>query len=143
MFRPILLVSLLAIGCVTGCAPTTGTVSGTVEFEGAPVDFGLVTISPLDPVGGTAGGEINKGEFKVANVTPGKYNVQVEVLLREPKIINPGDPETKRKLSEAEMHALSHPLPAGIQGTSLQVEVKAGEQTLTFELKSPPTGRRG
>ncbi len=120
-----------------GCGPGAGTVQGTVKHNGEPLDKGLVTFSPIGNVGGTAGGEITNGEFKVENLVPAKYQVHVEAILRSPKIVNPGDPETKLKLTSAEKNALADPLPADTIGKDQEIEIKVGEQKMEFVLKSP------
>lgn len=122
---------------LTGCGGATGTVQGTVTFQGQPVENGEVRFEPVSGMGSTLGERIASGKFSVAKLLPGKYKVTVEVFRAEIKITNPGDPESQRKLTPAEMSAQADPLPPDTIGKEQEFEVKPGEQTMTFALTSP------
>src|SRR5262245_14598097 len=85
--------SLAALaGCLNG---STGTVTGSVTFNGKPIEKGQITFSPSGATGGTAGAEITAGKYEVQDLVPASYQVSVEAV-PELKIVMPGDPETKR-----------------------------------------------
>ena len=119
-----------------GCfSSSTGTVTGSVTFNGKPIDKGLITFSPTGSKGGTAGGDVAAGKFHVAGIVPAAYQVSVAAV-PELKIVGPNDPEAKRTLSDAEIRAMIDPLPADTTGKEQSVEVKGGRQVLDFKLES-------
>ena len=119
-------------GCFSGSA---GTVSGSVTYNGKPLEKGLITFSPTGSKGGTAGGEVVGGKFRVEQIVPAPYQVSVAAV-PELKIIMPGDPETKRKLSDAEIQAMIDSLPPDTTGKEQAIDVKGGTQVLDFKLES-------
>jgi hypothetical protein len=134
MFRAAIGTSLLAL--LSGCfSSSTGTVSGSVTFNGKPLEKGLVTFSPAAAKGGTAGGEIVAGRFDVQEIVPAQYQVSVAAV-PELKIVMPGDPETKRTLTDAEIRARIDPLPPDTTGKEQTIDVKRGWQALDFKLES-------
>src|SRR5260370_25444591 len=48
---------------VTGCGDGRVRVSGTVVFEGKPVEQGIISFEPTDGVGPTTGGSIPGGKY--------------------------------------------------------------------------------
>jgi len=136
MNRYFLPIAVLLVGFGGGCfSNSTGTVSGSVTFNGQPVEKGLITFSPTGNKGGTAGGEVLAGKFQVEGIVPAEYQVSVAAV-PELKIIGPNDPEAKRTLSDAEIRALIDPLPADTTGKERSLEVKGGSQVLDFKLES-------
>ena len=132
----LLLVGFFLLPLVAGCfSSSTGTVSGTVTFNGKPLDKGLITFSPTGNKGGTAGGDVVAGNFKVEQLVPAEYQVSVNAV-GELKIVGPNDPEAKRTLSDAEIRALIDPLPPDTTGKEQKLAVKGGPQTLDFKLES-------
>ena len=133
-FALVMVVSMAAVagGCLSS---STGTVSGNVTLNGKPLDKGQVMFSPTGATGGTAGGEIVAGKYQVADLTPANYQVTVAAT-PEVKIVMPGDPETKRALTDEELRARIDPLPADTMGKEQTLEVKGGSQTLDFKLES-------
>ncbi len=129
---PVMLVIIFG-GCLS---KSTGTVSGDVTFNGKPLEKGLITFSPTGNKGGTAGGDIVAGKFEVKNLVPAPYQVAVEAVPAEIKIVQPGSPESKRTLTDAEIRAMIDPLPADTTGKQQSMEVKGGKQTLDFKLES-------
>ena len=135
MGRCLLLAGLMLLPAL-GCGSSKGTVKGTVTFQGQPLEKGLVTFNPLTQ-GGTAGGDIVKGNFVVKDLTPGKYQVHVEAVRADIKFTSPDGPESKRRMSEAEQDAQANPLPPDTKGFDQEFEVKHGEQTMPeFKLTS-------
>lgn len=137
MLRYLLLLSVTALFLLTGCEPPTGVVKGKVTFEGQPLEAGQVRFEPAANIGQTAGAEVTKGEFVAKGLVPTKYKVRVDGEFRPPKITAPNGPESKRRMTDAEILAQSDPLPADTEGRDQELEVIAGEQTLEFKLTSP------
>ena len=122
----------VAAGCFSS---STGTVSGEVTVNGTPLEKGEVTFSPKGSKGGTAGGEVAAGKYRVEGIVPAEYLVSV-MAVPELKIVGPNDPEAKRKLSDAEIQAMIDPLPTDTTGKEQSIEVKGGIQKLDFKLES-------
>jgi hypothetical protein len=135
MPKHLLPLGVLAIS-LCGCfSSSTGTVSGSVAFNGQPVEKGLITFSPTGNKGGTAGGDIVAGKYRVERLVPSQYQVSVAVV-PELKIVAPGAPETKRTLTDAEIRAMIDPLPPDTTGKEQTIDVKRGAHVLDFKLES-------
>jgi hypothetical protein len=133
---PRLLLTAAALVLLVGCGPgSTASVSGTVTLNGQPLARGFVSFTPEDGQGGTAGGDVEAGRYRVAGLKPGKYRVQV-VGRPEGPIIQPGSKEAVRTLSEREIQAMMNPLPPDATGNDRTVEVRAGEQTHDIKLQA-------
>ena len=136
MPRPIIVIALLAMLLAAGCfSASTGTVNGNVTFNGKPLDKGQITFSPAGKEGGTAGGEIASGKYEVKDLVPVQYLVSVQAT-PDMKIVMPGDPETKRTLTDEEIRARIDPLPRDTTGKEQTIDVKRGKQTVDFKLES-------
>ncbi|MBN9122237.1 MAG: hypothetical protein J0I06_24375 [Planctomycetes bacterium] len=68
---------LMLVGLSFGCGGSGSSVSGTVTFNGQPVESGNINFIPADGKGAPVGGEIKGGKYTVRNVTPGKNKVVV------------------------------------------------------------------
>ena len=137
MQRMMAMAGLGLVLLASGCAPPTGVVKGTVNYQGQPLEAGQVRFDPAGSIGSTEGAEITKGQFTVKNLKPAKYTVRVDGEHRPPKITAPGGPESLRKMSDAEILAQSDPLPADTVGRDQELDVVPGEQTMKIELTSP------
>jgi hypothetical protein len=72
------LVAALFLALAAGCGGGSGaTVTGTVTFNGQPVESGTISFFPEDGKSAPAGGEVHNGSFSVKNVSPGKNRVAV------------------------------------------------------------------
>jgi hypothetical protein len=123
----------LAAGCGGG---SDASISGTVTLDGQPLAKGDITFSAEGGQGGTGGGSIVAGKYEVKQLPPGKYLVHIAGV-PENKFIEPNSPEARKTYTDAEIRAMSDPIPAGTTGTDQKVELKAGAQTQDFALKSP------
>jgi hypothetical protein len=123
-------VSLFALaGC--GGAPS---VSGTVTFEGAPVDGGTITFTPEQ--GGTVtarGAQITEGKYVIKSengLAPGKYKVEIVWNKKTGKTVpNPNDTGTT-------VDETKQVIPNKYNSrTELTAEIKSGSNSLDFDLK--------
>jgi hypothetical protein len=130
----------------TGCRRTT-VVTGSVTYDGRPVQNGAITFYPADGQGPSAGATVMGGQYRVEGIPPGKKMVQVVGALgREEGLRVPQTTEELRQQSERLAAEGSPPIAAGpaalippdAVGNCSEVEVKAGEQRLNFELQAPP-----
>lgn len=75
------LAMMFASGCGQGDASGRQAISGTVTFQGKPLDHGTLQIISLDPgKQAISGGMIKDGKFSIAadkGLPPGKYRVRI------------------------------------------------------------------
>ena len=114
---------VLAAG-FSGCGKSgPATVSGTVTFNGAPVDAGTVEFIPADGKGQIAVGTIEAGKY-TTEVAPGPKNVVIEAQKKlGERHYRPGDPSTP-------MIPITQPLGR----KELKHEVTPDETTIDFQL---------
>lgn len=124
---------LLALGLLAGCSggPAVGDVSGTVTYDGKPVEQGSIAFYPADGNGPTAGGAIADGKYSVRKVSPGNSKVRISGtrVTGQKKMYN--DPGSPLVTTSAEY------LPAKYSDekvTELRYDVQGGAQTKDFNL---------
>jgi hypothetical protein len=72
----------LALGLVGGCStgPQRHEVTGTVLFQGQPLDEGIIDFEPLDGQGSKSGASITNGQYKIPQdkgLFAGRYRVSI------------------------------------------------------------------
>lgn len=77
LFLRVVVPTLVILALAAGCGGSGSTVSGTVTFNGQPVERGYINFYPADGKGAPVGGEIKGGKYTVRNVSPGKNRVDV------------------------------------------------------------------
>jgi hypothetical protein len=134
--RCVLLLGLLNLLPSSGCE-SKATVTGTVLVDGKKLAKGYITFYPVTDRGEltgakaeTKGAEISEGAYTVENLSPGKRKAIISV---------PPD-LTVRKAADGSEAAVKATLPATpiapkAPGNSKVVDIKAGSQTVDFELK--------
>ena len=142
------LVVMLAVvlGCGGGISRPTGTVSGTVTFDGLPLEEGVISFTSLEG-GPVTGGKITNGKYIANNVTVGKNTVEIkattaaassgpmtyekhEQQMRE-GMMNPG----AAKAAAQKAAKTAKGIPADALGNNQTIEVTKGKQELDFDLK--------
>jgi len=122
-----------------GCAKSGGvTVSGTVTFDGRPVEEGYITLSPADGKGPSAGGPIKEGKFSISGVLPGEKIVSVT---GGGKIEFPKSSEEMAQMAARGQQIQAAPqIPPNAKGNNQKVTITSqGQQTLEISLSSPGT----
>jgi len=133
---PAMAMSLLLFAA--GCGSST-VVSGTVTYNGEPINNGSIQFSPEDGKGPIAGGTITGGKYRVEEkLTPGKKIVKIEGF--KDIDVPTSSEEMQRRAEEGAMVELAAQIPENAKGNNITVEVKAGEQTHNFALESPADG---
>lgn len=122
-------------GAFCGCKPDDGftAVTGTVTFDGAPVEDGYVTFAPKGGAAGTtSGAQIVKGKYE-ARVTPGTLGVSITAT-KKVKIENPTQEQIDRGITENTVDYI----PAKYNTAStLEATVAEGQKDpVNFELTS-------
>jgi hypothetical protein len=126
---------LLVCGAVVGCAnqePAGIPVSGTVTFQGKPLDQGAIEFSPTSQQGTFSGGEIVDGQYSIPaeqGLAPGSYDVRItssEGGTQAPADQAPGESTITAK----------ERIPAAYNSaTTLKVDVtKDGNKTFDFQI---------
>lgn len=122
-------IALLALGCGKGDPRSRSfEVSGTVTFDGQPVEDGGITLVSDDPTLASDAGSIKDGQFKFL-ASAGKKKVQIRASREVPQ---PGPKDVPRDPKfEEYVPAKYH------EKTELEIEVVPGGQNhFDFPLKS-------
>lgn len=133
---------------LTGCGESGGLsgsvpVTGTVQFDGAPLEEGTVGFAPKDPANGQpATGHIKNGKFTMLTtasspgVIAGDYLVRItSVDLGTAQALPPGVPPNPNA-PPPEVLSLIPKKYGDIKTSGLEVSVKPGMAPLNFELDS-------
>jgi hypothetical protein len=117
----------IALGC--GGGAETGEVSGSVKFDGKPVEEGSISFIAVEGSAPTAGGVIKDGKYTATKVPVGAAKVSISAV----KVVG------KRKAMDApgskEVDITEPLLPAKYNtATELRFDVKPGTQTKDFDL---------
>ncbi len=123
---PLFLCLLFVLGCGGGIQRQE--VSGTVTYDGKPVQRGEVSFVPDDPALAPEGGVIEDGKFRFEAVA-GKKTVQIRGSRELPP--RPEDGPDAGPMYEDYIPARHN------TGSTLTVEVKPGEDN-TYEFKLTP-----
>jgi hypothetical protein len=129
---------LLGLTALSGCAKSTGDVSGTVTFKGQPVTAGGITFYGA---GGWAGSSniSPEGAYRIDKVPVGE--VKVAVVSSQPKAGKPSSkatPEHPKAAGEAKAPAgkpvALPPKYKDPEQSGLSYDIKAGAQTIDIPL---------
>jgi len=135
--------TLLVLAAVVGCGGGTSTVSGTVTFNGKPVEYGTISFRPTGSQGQVFAAEINNGEYSATGAQPGERKVEIHGLK---KFDSPASQEDALRLAnQAKKSGLTganelvNPtdyIPADAEGNFKVIEIGSGDQTINFDLKA-------
>ncbi len=143
--------TLLFIGCASllssGCGGGGGSsVSGTVTFNGQPVEKGLISFYSADGKGTPVGGPISGGKYTVKNVPVGKAKVEV-TSQTAPKASDSMGDSVKEGKEGKKASSKDDILPTD-EGNGQFHEIAAGSATLDLTLRTSssmgtPSGAAG
>jgi hypothetical protein len=128
---PLLVSVLFLVGCGPG-GPVTHRVTGTVTFDGAPVESGEIVFKDAGGTGKSYADRITGGKFSL-ETSPGSKKVEITAMREVPGQFDTSNPGEKVPLKEQYI-----PAQYNIEST-LTVEV-TGADSLTFDLKSGEGG---
>ena len=128
---------ILAAGCGGGAA----SVSGEVTFNGEPVGDGFITFLPADGKGPSAAGPIEGGHFALDNLTPGPKVVKIEAVKQVPFARTSEEMKRRAAVNKfvGDGSGLIDPadvIPRNAEGNNTKVDIKPGNQTQDFHLKT-------
>ena len=119
----------LGVALVAGCGggDNAAEVSGTVTYDGTPVDNGAITFFPEK--GPTAGSPIQGGKYTArVTVGPAKVTISAGKVVGQKKLYNTADSPSAPITAEI--------LPAKYNtATQLKYDVQSGAQTKDFNLE--------
>jgi len=117
----------------TGCGDSSGLskISGSVTFDGEPIEEGSISFMPAGGKGVAAGGVIKGGKY-TAEVSPGELSVQIHGTKTVEKE-NPTEEEVARGLASEKVEII----PAKYhQESTLKITVAKSGETHDFDLTS-------
>jgi hypothetical protein len=120
---------------VTGCGDGRVRVSGTVVFEGKPVEQGIISFEPVDGVGPTTGGSVTDGSYDLtgnARATAGEKIVRIYASRKSGRKFPAGPPSPPGTMIDEMIQCI--PKQYNDQ-SSLKVSITPGrDNTHNFEL---------
>lgn len=146
--RPALALVTALSFTVVGCAPQVASVSGTVTYEGTPVDNGQITFTPTDGKGAISGGPISNGNYSVADVPPGPKTVKIEAYKKvnfaasSQEMMDRAN-EQKKKGNTTGLVDPADVIPENAVGNNQTVELVIGPNNKDFVLTKPDAKKPG
>jgi hypothetical protein len=133
--------ALLAVGisCVVGCQQNNS-LSGTVTYNGEPVQRGSVIFSSADGSSPGFGAKIVEGKYETEKVQLGQHVAIVRGLEEAP-------PMTREQQLESRKSGNRYGLPVDFipedaQGNAQTLDIQGGAQTIDFAITGPPRSDR-
>lgn len=130
---------------LTGCADGGGTVTGTVTYNGQPVEQGTISFRPADGMGKILATTIENGTYAIEEAVAGSRTVAI----RGTKDFKPqlSSEEAARSAMEAEAAGnkggvhIGDPadyIPQDAEGNNATVDLSGGDEEINFDLTGPP-----
>ncbi len=128
---------LTAMFAIVGCdgGDSAQRVSGSVTFNGQPVESGYITFSPTS-AGQSFAAPIVGGKYSSDKAAAGSYQVLVTATNDAP--IAASREEAAKQSAERRKKGPPQHIPENATGNGQTVEVKDVDQTLDFALTGPP-----
>ncbi len=136
----LLVCSLITL--VLGCGSPTGSVEGIVTYDGAPIEKGMITFTPVEGKGVVVGCEIQNGKYIAKGVSPGK-NVLTVAAVKQVTFSRSSEEMSKMAASNAgkgSIEGLIDPadiVPSNAKGNGVEHSVSAGKNTIDLQLSKP------
>jgi hypothetical protein len=134
----------LTISALVGCQQET-VVSGTVTYNGQPVEKGMVSFKPSGGTGQSFGAPIENGAYEAKQAKPGAWTAVIVGVKRIDFAMS--SDEAAKKANEQKMAGsplaghvseAADYIPENAEGNSKTVDITSGLQTIDFEVKGPP-----
>jgi len=130
--------SLLFVGvfCSTGCRQADS-LSGTVTYNGQPVERGSVTFASADGSGPGFGAQVVNGEYKADKVRRGQHVAYVRGLTKPVVLTKEASIELREKRNNRYGLPVDY-IPEDAQGNNQSFNIEGGAQTIDFDIAGPP-----
>ena len=138
--------ALVAVGCSEPNPLGRRPISGTVDFDGSPLEYGMIEFAPVDPAGHSSGSAIVDGTYEIAShqgLPPGEYTVRItsptnrEPAEAEQELQPPGPQEGARQPPPA-----TERIPENFNTKSTQVVEVTQDSANEFDFDIPPRKKR-
>jgi len=127
--------SLILVG---GCGQgASSTVTGSVTYNGAPVETGVVSFTSDDAASSFAA-DIVSGQYTAKEARPGSYKATVQATSAAAKATTSRESFQQQGQTSAGKQESPNYIPENAEGNGQTVEIKDGDQTLDFALTGPP-----
>jgi hypothetical protein len=125
----LVLASLPLFGC--GGDGSEASLTGSVTYNGAPVESGSISFMPQGP-GTPFGGKIVDGSYTAEKANAGKFIALISA--------NAGDsaPRTREEAEQRRNAPSPNYIPEKAEGNSKSIDVTGGGQVLDFAITGPP-----
>jgi hypothetical protein len=125
-------ISLVLLPLLLGCGGALS-VSGTVTYDGKPIEDGQISFLPVDGKGTPAGAPIVGGKYRIdKGLDVGQR--RVEILGNRKVEIDPKSPEAER-YGSIKHKVIGDLVPADAIGNNQKVDVTESSRTFDFHLK--------
>ena len=111
--------------------------TGTVTYEGQPVERGVITLTPVAGRGTSEGAKILRGEFQIEGIAPGTK--QVSII----GVVGSQDAKDQPISSDNKIEAMvestrqAEMIPTNAIGNGQTIRVEKGMQAVSIELSRP------
>jgi hypothetical protein len=128
----------LLVFCVAlaGCQHKSA-VSGTVNYNGAPVEIGYMTLSPLSK-GHSFSTPVANGHYKIDDILPGRYTAVAIGTRKINHYSTSAEAYANAGKDAGHVSETADYIAQDAPGNSKEVEVVDGEQTLDLSITGPP-----
>lgn len=133
------LVVIASFGAALGCQSKTS-VSGSVTYNGAPVEQGYVTFNPQ--ASGTAfAAPVKDGKYEVAEAKPGTYTVVVVGTKKLDHYSSSAEAYQHAAKNNGHVAEEADYIALDAEGNNQPCEVASGAQTIDFAVTGKPIGQ--
>jgi hypothetical protein len=131
-----LLGTAVGVCFIAGCGQADS-VSGTVTYNGEPVEMGSITFASADGSGPGFGAQVMNGQYTAEKVRRGPHVALVRGVT-EPSPVTREEFFQQRQQSDNKYGLPVDYIPETAEGNGQTIEIEGGRQSLNFELKGPP-----
>lgn len=127
---------LLTLLTLFGCGETTS-VTGTVEYNGTPVENGYFSLTPAEK-GRSFAAPIKNGVYEIAEAEPGSYTATAIGTKKVNHYASSAEAYANASKRGGHMSEAADYIPAKAEGNSETVEIQPGDQTVNLTITGPP-----
>jgi hypothetical protein len=132
--------AIVVLICLVGCGEKSTTVTGTVSYNGEPVNKGSISFRPTDGSGQSFAARIVNGQYSADRGTPGTKTVvvtgvkDVDFFASSEESYKKAEEARKAGSLQADVAEVADYIAENAEGNSKQVEILSGDQTVDFSI---------